>query len=655
MDSAQPGEGEPSVGGFCVERGLGRGVMGPTYLGCSPGGRRVAIKVFVADRTADPGFGGRLAEEVEAVRRAGGLHAVPIVAAEPHAVPPWVATAYLEGLSLRDLIRGSGPLPAERCLALAVELAEGLATLHRAGLVHGDVNPGKVILAGDGARLAGCGFVRAVGLGSLLARDPDPLRFAFLSPEQMSGRPAGPASDVFSLGAVLVHAATGRGPFEAAGIPEVADRVVTAVPDLGALPRRLHAPVAACLAKAPEERPTAAALLDMLADPQSSAPSRRSLIAGAAGVAGVGVAAALGLTLLTGKRNPAAKGAAGGGATPPTTPATPSTPSTPSDPLSDPASPDTAPPIPGGAFSISLGSDDAGCVAYSPDGRLLALGMIGSPTVALCDVAARKVLGTVTAGGSAHGSAVSVAFSPDGSLVAAGLEGGTTLLVDVARVASVATLADTAADPVGITNAVFSPDGSILATGNLHASTTLWQVGGGHAKLATLYDPLASQQGDAHGVNCVAISPDGRTLATSLECGLIRMWDIAGRRVARTITGPAGGVSGLAFSPDGSLLAGGTGANAVDLWHPATGAAAGSVTWPYVSDGTSYDVVYTVAFSPDGKTLAASSVGGGGYLWTVAGGKSAGTFLGGQMAFSPDGKTLAAVQFREVLLTPLTT
>src|SRR5215469_10388807 len=103
--------GDPSqIGSFRLLGRLGEGGMGRVYLGESPGGRKVAIKVVHPLYAKDPEFRSRFAQEEAAARRVGGFHTAQVVAADPNADPPWMATAYIPGPSLAAAIAQQGPL-----------------------------------------------------------------------------------------------------------------------------------------------------------------------------------------------------------------------------------------------------------------------------------------------------------------------------------------------------------------------------------------------------------------------------------------------------------------------------------------------------------------------------------------------------------------
>jgi serine/threonine protein kinase len=235
---------------------LGSGGMGQVFLGRSPGGRPVAVKVIRPDLLAgQPGFRDRFAREVAAVRRVNALFTAPVVDAQPDGDMPWLVTAYVPGPSLAEAVSEHGPMPADVLRSLAAGLAEGLAAIHAVGVVHRDLKPSNVLLAADGPRIIDFGISRAVDASALtgtgfLVGSP-----AFMSPEQAEGREAGPASDVFSLGSVLTFAATGSGPFRAETVPALLYQVVNAAPAISAVPPELRPLVERCLAKDPRQRP----------------------------------------------------------------------------------------------------------------------------------------------------------------------------------------------------------------------------------------------------------------------------------------------------------------------------------------------------------------------------------------------------------------
>ncbi|MFH9756120.1 bifunctional serine/threonine-protein kinase/ABC transporter substrate-binding protein [Streptomyces griseus] len=246
------------IAGYRILGRLGAGGMGVVLLGRSPGGALVAIKLIRAEYADDPGFRARFRREVAIARQVRNRWAVPVVDADTEAPAPWLATEFVPGPALSEAVGGGGPLPERGVRALGSMLAEALEAVHAAGLVHRDVKPGNVLLGLDGPRLIDFGIARALDDTVLTATDVIVGSPGFLSPEQAQGRRIGPASDVFSLGCVLVYAATGGRPFGTGPVEAMLFRTVHDPAELGALPPGLRPVVEACLSKAPEDRPTTA-------------------------------------------------------------------------------------------------------------------------------------------------------------------------------------------------------------------------------------------------------------------------------------------------------------------------------------------------------------------------------------------------------------
>ena len=249
------------VGPYWLLGRLGSGGMGQVFLGRSPGGRLVAVKVVRAELAEQAEFRHRFAREVAAAQKVSGLFTAPVVDADVDAPVPWLATAYVPGLSLAEAITGHGPLPAASVLALAAGLAEGLGAIHAAGIVHRDLKPPNVLLAEDGPRVIDFGISRAAEATMLTGTGVVFGSPRFMSPEQARGHRVGPPSDVFSLGAVLTFAATGEGPFGTGPSATLLYRVVFTPPDTSGLPAGLRPLVERCLAKDPQQRPSTDQLL----------------------------------------------------------------------------------------------------------------------------------------------------------------------------------------------------------------------------------------------------------------------------------------------------------------------------------------------------------------------------------------------------------
>ncbi|MEU6745862.1 serine/threonine-protein kinase [Spirillospora sp. NPDC046719] len=256
--------GDPrTVGRYRLSGRLGGGGMGEVFFGRSPGGRPVAVKVVRPELAADPLFRRRFGQEVEAARRVGGFHTAPVVDADPDADPPWLVTAYVPGPSLMEMVAAHGPLPEPTLRVLGAGIAEALEAVHGADLVHRDLKPSNILIADDGPRVIDFGIARAADVTALTRAGGAVGTPGYMAPEQVTGEPVGPATDVFAFGAVLCFAAGVR-PFGDGPPTALLYRVVHQEPDLSGLPDGIRGLVAECLAKDPERRPDTDGLLAAL-------------------------------------------------------------------------------------------------------------------------------------------------------------------------------------------------------------------------------------------------------------------------------------------------------------------------------------------------------------------------------------------------------
>ena len=235
--------------------------MGEVFLGQSPGGRLVAVKLIRGELAADREFRVRFAREVAAARHVSGMFTAPVVDADLDAPRPWLVTAYVPGPSLAEAVDSQGPLPLGSVLTLAAGLAEGLEAIHAEGMVHRDLKPSNVLLASDGPRIIDFGISRAADATALTRANIFVGSPGYMSPEQALGEEVGPASDMFSLGAVLTFAAVGASPFGDGTVTTLLYRVAHDRPATERLPGQLRPLVERCLAKDPHMRPTPDQLL----------------------------------------------------------------------------------------------------------------------------------------------------------------------------------------------------------------------------------------------------------------------------------------------------------------------------------------------------------------------------------------------------------
>ncbi|MFJ7154182.1 serine/threonine-protein kinase [Streptomyces sp. NPDC101118] len=331
MESLEPGD--PSeIGGYRLLARLGAGGMGEVFLARTHSGRPLALKTVHRDLSREPGFAERFAREIRTNDRVRSPWTVSVVDfSPPGAAPQWLATEYVAAPSLGDWVGRHGPLAGPVVHALARELAAALVAVRAVGVVHRDIKPGNVLLGPERPYLIDFGIARAV-------QDPRRTRTGtvlgtpgYLAPEQATGEVAGAPADVFSLAAVLVYAATGRGPFladaEELSLPALLYRVVHDEPGLTGVPDALLPLVRDCLAKAPEDRPTAEEVCARLGGPAAEGTWAAAVPAPLAADA-ARRAQELGHLLTTPLRRaaeapPGAPGGEGGAAPTPTAPGTP--------------------------------------------------------------------------------------------------------------------------------------------------------------------------------------------------------------------------------------------------------------------------------------------------------------------------------------------
>ncbi|MEU6348731.1 serine/threonine-protein kinase [Streptomyces sp. NPDC047072] len=270
------------AGHYHLESCLGSGGMGVVHVARSTSGMKLAVKVVHAQYAKDPEFRGRFRQEVAAARRVSGAFTASVVDADPEAERPWMATLFIPGPTLSDHVKRNGPMAPDQLRRLMAGLAEALRDIHRVGVVHRDLKPSNVLLAEDGPKVIDFGISRPkdselrTETGKLIGTPP------FMAPEQFRRpREVGPAADIFALGSVMVHAATGRGPFDSDSPYVVAYQVVHDEPDLTGVPANLGPLIVRCLAKEPEDRPTPDELMRELRsvsasyDTQAFIPSQR--------------------------------------------------------------------------------------------------------------------------------------------------------------------------------------------------------------------------------------------------------------------------------------------------------------------------------------------------------------------------------------------
>jgi serine/threonine-protein kinase len=212
-------------GGYRIEGVAGRGGMGVVYRAVQLDlGRPVALKLIAADRAADPDFRERFQRETRMAAAIDHPNVVPVHGAGEEDGQLYLVMRYVRGTDLHALIRADGPLAPERAAEIVTQIASALDAAHAAGLVHRDVKPANVLLAGGGrdehAYLSDFGLTRLLASDTHLTETGQWMgTIDFSAPEALSGDRIDARADVYSLGCVLHAALVGTPPFPRGTLP----------------------------------------------------------------------------------------------------------------------------------------------------------------------------------------------------------------------------------------------------------------------------------------------------------------------------------------------------------------------------------------------------------------------------------------------------
>lgn len=257
------------IGGFTLVCRIGSGGMGQVFLGESAAGHQAAVKV-IKPSVLDEDTRARFLSEVESLRTVYGPFVAAFVGADANADQPWLAVEYVPGPDLRTLVAGQGPLPLAETASLGALLAEGLGTVHDAGLLHRDLKPQNILLSPYGPKLIDFGLaVLAERRTALTATGFVVGSVLCMPPEQARGEHRlDPSADVYALGAVLLFAATGHYPYEGPTWQAVALKIEDPAtpPDLTDAPPELVPLITDMLALDPGARPALPEVTKRLVD-----------------------------------------------------------------------------------------------------------------------------------------------------------------------------------------------------------------------------------------------------------------------------------------------------------------------------------------------------------------------------------------------------
>jgi len=253
------------IGPYRIVDKIGEGGMGVVYLALdsSPSGaaarRPVALKVLGPNVAGEPSARARLSREVETMRRVRSPYVAEILDANVTGSSPYIVTQFVRGRTLESAVKEGGPLRGAALQRFAYGLAEALAAIHAAGVVHRDLKPGNVMIndadggpvvidfgianTSDGTKLTQTGIVMGTP--------------GYLAPEVIEGTPSSPASDIHSWGATVAFAATGRQPFGTGSFQTIFFRVLNGQAELDGVPGALMPLLTASLTRSPRNRPTA--------------------------------------------------------------------------------------------------------------------------------------------------------------------------------------------------------------------------------------------------------------------------------------------------------------------------------------------------------------------------------------------------------------
>lgn len=700
------GSGDGLAGGrYRLVSEVGRGGMGAVWKARD---ERLDRLVAIKQLTSPPGIAGQAsAQRIARVRREAKLAARldhPGIV-RVHDVIDWdgipaIVMEYVDGRSLATVLHESGPLPVAEVARIGSALIDALRHAHDAGVVHRDLKPDNILLSGARVVITDFGIARpledATPLTATQAVIGTP---AYMSPEQIEGKQATPASDLWSLGVTLYYAIEGALPFQGETVAQVFVSVLTQPmrPALKAGP--LASLLEALLTKLPDNRATIESAAEQLAsignagrdgasrepvveaDTETARPRRENADAEAREQAlhtrKLRHHTQEATTVLEphGTRQdveplpahhpwrralvialPCALIAAGIA----TAVLVPTDPRPPTASATRPAAKGTRTPAPA-VLSATLVNPDkmytnnVDSLTFGANGRILAVGGLDGNAY-VWNTSTGKLTATLDTPRDGTADSVSVAFTPDGTAIATCENGsiyvggyyddnGRTELWNTTTGKATGTVVDPDGHGNYITAVAFAPNGATLATGDTNGDAYLRNLGTGKLT-GTLSDP------DGTLVGFVTFAPDGTTLATGDSTGNTYLWNTATRHLTATLTDPAqssgGTMTAVAFAPDSTTVATADSFHSdaygdkgnTYLWNATTGKLTATLTDP---GGTG---VSSVAFAPDGTTLAVADDNGDVYLWNTSTRKiiaaltdPAGVGLEA-VAFAPDG-TLA--------------
>ncbi|AOP50103.1 serine/threonine-protein kinase [Streptomyces lydicus] len=265
------GTGDPlRLGPYRLLGVLGEGGMGKVYVGQDGEGTVAAVKVLRPELTDEANLARRFVREAQAATAVTSKGVARVLGTDTEGGRPWIATEFLAGPTLDEAVETYGPFDEPAVRALAASLARTLVDIHATGLVHRDLKPPNIVLTSSGPRVIDFGIARPEHGLTLTTTGQVPVTPGYGAPEQVLGRRVAAPADVFSLGAVLVNAASGRRAFDGSHIAALQYKVVHDEPDLTGVPDVLRPLIAPLLAKDPAARPTPELIAAAFAPPRGA-------------------------------------------------------------------------------------------------------------------------------------------------------------------------------------------------------------------------------------------------------------------------------------------------------------------------------------------------------------------------------------------------
>ncbi|MDQ1656330.1 MAG: eukaryotic-like serine/threonine-protein kinase [Cryptosporangiaceae bacterium] len=266
--------GDPrEISRYRIVARLGEGGMGVVYLGETPEGQLVAVKVIREHLATREDFRARFRAEVATASKVARFCTAPILDADTTADAPYIVSEFIDGPTLTDVVERTGPLPGAQLHALGVGVASALGAIHRAGVMHRDLKPSNVLLSQFGPQVIDFGIARAV---DSLTSITQPGRMmgspSYMAPERFRGGTVTQKVDIFAWGAIMAYAGTGHQPF-GESTDAAFYQVLYGEPDLEGLDPQIAELVVWAVRKEPEERPTAQQLLDALVGGEPVSPA----------------------------------------------------------------------------------------------------------------------------------------------------------------------------------------------------------------------------------------------------------------------------------------------------------------------------------------------------------------------------------------------